>query len=280
MEQIKLTKRLQRIFSLAENLINNDNRAILYPIHLFIAALQMKTGVLGELNLKFPIDINSLMKISNQLQFDGKEYIHHYFNSKVSNRTIQVLKEAETIMNKYGQIYLNEGHIIKAIFVSDNEVRNFFSYEERELILDITTTPRDLAVSLINYVKPNFKSTSFIVKRATLSDTDELFSFIEKEFNNKWLCNIKSGFCKEIIPIYIAIEENEVIGFGAYDIVKKGLFGPMGIKKAYRNKNVGYTILHSCLNDMNNDGYKYAIIDEAGPIEFYEETCGATIIHK
>lgn len=39
-------------------------------------------------------------------------------------------------------------------------------------VLDITTTPRDLAVSLINYVKPNFKSTSFILKRAALSDTD------------------------------------------------------------------------------------------------------------
>ncbi|MCB2299336.1 hypothetical protein [Clostridium tagluense] len=134
-------------------------------------------------------------------------------------------------MNFYGQIYLNEGHIIKAIFISDNEVRDFFSYEERELILDITRTPRDLAVSLINYVKPNFKSTSFIVKRATLSDTDELFSFIEKEFNNKWLCNIKSGFCKEIIPIYIAIEDNEVIGFGAYDIVKKRFVWTNGNKE-------------------------------------------------
>jgi len=280
MEHIRLTKRLKRIFSLAENLIDNDNRGILYPIHLFIAALQVKAGVLGELNLKLPIDINSLMKISDQLQYDGKEYIHHYFNSKVSDRTIQVLKMAETIMNNYGQIYLNEGHIIKAIFVSDNEVRNFFSYEEIELILDITTTPRDLAVSLINYVKPNFKSTHLIVRRATLSDTEELLNFIEKEFNNKWLCNIKSGFSKEVIPIYIAIEDNEIIGFGAYDIVKKGLFGPMGITKAYRKKNVGYSILHSCLNDMKNDGYKYAIIDEAGPIEFYEETCGAVIIHK
>ena len=280
MEQIKLTKRLQRIFSLAENLINNDNRAILYPVHLFIAALQVKTGVLGELNLKLPIDINSLMKISNQLQFHGDEYINHYFNSKVSNGTIEVLEEAERIMNKYGQIYLNEGHIIKAIFVSDNEVRNFFSYEEKELILDITTTSRDLAVSLINYVKPNFKSTSFIVRRAALSDSNELFSFIEKEFNNKWLCTIKSGFFREIIPIYIAIEDNKIIGFGAHDIVKKGVFGPMGIKKAFRKKSVGYALLHSCLNDMHNDGYKYAIIDEAGPIEFYEETCGATIIHK
>ena len=45
----------------------------------------------------------------------------------------------------------------------------------------------------------------------------------------------------EKLPIYIAQQEEVIVGFACYDVVrgKKGLFGPMGIAKQNRVKGVG-----------------------------------------
>ncbi|WP_369809895.1 GNAT family N-acetyltransferase [Gracilibacillus caseinilyticus] len=53
--------------------------------------------------------------------------------------------------------------------------------------------------------------------------------------------------------IYIAFDDHdEIIGFAAYDIVrkKKGLFGPMGVSSQNRIKGVGFSLLHHCLRDI------------------------------
>lgn len=53
----------------------------------------------------------------------------------------------------------------------------------------------------------------------------------------------------------------------------------MGTAKNNRVKGVGRELLHRCLSDMKKIGYEYAIIGQAGPIEFYEHTCNAKLIH-
>lgn len=280
MEKFRITNRLQRIISLAQNHVIENNYKVLYPIDLFLAILQEKTGILGELYLKLEIDFTVLLKISAQLTRSDKANSHFLFNCKVSDKIVEILEKAESNMNKYGQIYLNEGHVIKALLSSENEVNYFIKDKERELILDITTTCRDLAVYLENYQEVNLKPTSFIVKRAEKSDQEVIYNFISTEFSLNWADNVKRGFDMEKIPIFIAVENNALVGFGAYDLLNKGLFGPMGTKKDNRTKLLGYYILHNCLKDMKDIGYKYAIIDEAGPIEFYEKSCGAVVIYK
>ncbi|WP_425454571.1 hypothetical protein [Gracilibacillus dipsosauri] len=37
-------------------------------------------------------------------------------------------------------------------------------------------------------------------------------------------------------------------------------------------------LLHYCLKEMKEAGYEYAIIGQAGPIEFYEKACQARVI--
>ena len=93
---------------------------------------------------------------------------------------------------------------------------------------------------------------------------------------------VQNGFSKEEIPIYIAIIDGEIIGFAGYDIVrnKKGLFGPMGTTLTKRIQGIGYTLLHYCLKEMKEIGYEYAVIGQAGPIEFYEKSCNAVVIPK
>jgi GNAT superfamily N-acetyltransferase len=75
---------------------------------------------------------------------------------------------------------------------------------------------------------------------------------------------------------------SQILGFACYDVVqmKKGVFGPMGTSLHYRQKGLGKALLHNCLSEMQRNGYAYAIIDNAGPLEFYESACGAVVIPK
>ncbi len=113
---------------------------------------------------------------------------------------------------------------------------------------------------------------NFEVKQAEKSDFEEVYNFIVSEFSQGWADNVKKGFDMEIIPVYIAIMDNKIIAFLAYDLTNKSVFGPMGTMRGNRTRQVGYSILHSCLKDMKRKGYKYVIIDEADPIEFYEKS--------
>lgn len=84
-----------------------------------------------------------------------------------------------------------------------------------------------------------------------------------------------------MIPIFIAVD-NEVRGFACYDVarMKKGTFGPMGTSLTCRENGIGKALLLRSLADMQRLGYDYAVIRNAGPIGFYETTCGAVVIPK
>ena len=54
----------------------------------------------------------------------------------------------------------------------------------------------------------------------------------------------------------------------------------MGISLAYREGGIGQALLRRSLSEMQKLGYDYAVIGNAGPIEFYETACGAVVIPK
>jgi len=69
-----------------------------------------------------------------------------------------------------------------------------------------------------------------------------------------------------------------LLGFACYDAVARGMFGPAGIRDDRRGKGIGKALLLSCLHRMAAEGYAYAVVGWAGPIEFYERTVSATVI--
>lgn len=281
MKDYRLTERLQRVISLAEKELKLSGGDVLHPIHIFIAVLKENTAVLEQLRLNHDIDIDKFKSLVNKTEYKEKGHVHPFFECEVSESVLVVIKKAETLMHKYGQIYLNEGHIIRGILITDNRVSKSICADKKEAILNVTASSRDLAVSLRNYILPPFNQANFRVRRAKKSDDEKLYNFIITEFNKGWADNVKEGLIGDAPPIFIAVLNDEIIGFGAYDVVRKrkGLFGPMGVKKEQRANNIGYAVLHKCLEDMNAVGYEYAIINDAGPIEFYEKSCGAVIIY-
>lgn len=184
-------------------------------------------------------------------------------------------------MERFQQVVVNEGHVMYALFRVDTNIGGFIHTQMQKDILRITAAPRDLAVDL-NRFKAIYNTLFCHVRRVSPSDFDKLSRFVVDEFGERWLQSVDYGFrtYNEKLPIYIAQQEEVIVGFACYDVVrgKKGLFGPMGIAKQNRVKGVGKELLHHCLYNMKQDGYEYAIIGQAGPIEFYERNCNARLI--
>lgn len=110
-------------------------------------------------------------------------------------------------------------------------------------------------------------------------DAERLIQFINKEFGTRWTESVKLELRKPQPSIFIAeSQEGNIVGFAAFDIRVAGYFGPMGVAKNNRASGIGKSLLQICLEGMQKKGYKDIIIDDAGPIEFYEKTCNAKVI--
>lgn len=181
-------------------------------------------------------------------------------------------------MKTYGQIYLNIGHVIKAILKYDDFSKALFTPEETNCILKLATQSRDLKVNLKdNELIKERVDCDYKIYRGTFEDLKRVTEFVLSEFNVNWAMNVKKGFINEVVTVFYIENEKEVIGFGAYDVIDKGVFDPMGVSLKFRSRNIGAKIVKTILRDMEENGYENIVIDDAGPIEFYERACEAKV---
>ncbi|MDV5066610.1 GNAT family N-acetyltransferase [Bacillus sp. W1] len=278
MEEFQFTKRVHNILQIAAEEAECN---IIHPVHLFIGMCKEGTGVCGELYMYLFRNMGTdfLEKLSLRKQYDLTDQDYKKIGQyKLSHKTLEILQIAKKRMERFQQVIMNEGHVMYALFRADTFIANA---QIQKGILHIIAELRDLAVDLKGFV-PTYNDLTCTVRKANFSDFEKLASFVEAEFGERWLRSIEYGFrtYKENLPIYIAEQEEVIVGFACYDVVrgKKGLFGPMGTAKQNRVKGVGKQLLHRCLHSMKQDGYEYAIIGQAGPVEFYERCCNACLI--
>ncbi|PEI85747.1 GNAT family N-acetyltransferase [Bacillus pseudomycoides] len=286
MKEFQFTKRVNRMFQIASK-ESKYNEYIIRPLDLFIGAYKEGTGVCSELYMylfhNIGLDFVTKFVQLQQTSFQDKRYIEVQ-GYKVSYKTMEILQLAKHKMARFNQLYVNEGHILSVILQQDETIASLIDEDMKQSILQIVSVPRDMTVNLNSYEIPtSMKHAVCNVRRAVQSDLEELLQFVMFEFGERWIDAIHNGFqIYQEMPMYIAVQEKKIIGFACYDVVrgKKGLFGPMGTAKNNRVKGVGTELLHRCLSDMKQIGYEYAIIGQAGPIEFYEHTCDAKLIHN
>ncbi|WP_017152285.1 GNAT family N-acetyltransferase [Bacillus bingmayongensis] len=285
MREFQCTKRVDRMFQIA-NKESKYNDYIIRPLDLFIGAYKEGTGVCSELYMclfhYIGIDFVTKFVQLQQTDFQDKRYIEVQ-GYKVSYKTIEILQLAKRKMEKFNQVYVNEGHVLSSILQLDEEIQNVISEGVKQSILQIVSVPRDMIVNLKNDEISMMNHQIYNIRRVTQSDLEELLQFVKYEFGERWIETVSKGFQEyKEPPIYIAKQNEKIIGFACYDIVRgrKGLFGPMGTAKHNRVKGVGKELLHQCLSDMKQIGYEYAIIGQAGPLEFYEKSCRAQVIPK
>ena len=59
-----------------------------------------------------------------------------------------------------------------------------------------------------------------------------------------------------------------------------GIFGPMGVDRWLRGRQLGKILARRALGSMKAMGLKRAIIAAVGPVAFYERCCAATVVER
>ena len=120
---------------------------------------------------------------------------------------------------------------------------------------------------------------SIKIKRAFAGDKDTILSFIRENFHNNWACEAEHAILQEVSKCFIATENGKILGFACFDSSARGFFGPIGVAKTERNRNIGTALLIRTLESMREYGYIYAIIGWVNDAAlFYEKTVGAEFI--
>jgi GNAT superfamily N-acetyltransferase len=123
---------------------------------------------------------------------------------------------------------------------------------------------------------------TYEIKRILSPNSDSLITFIEEHFSKGWASEVKAAIYQPNPNCFIAVDQQNIIGFACFDATAKGYFGPTGVDSAYRGKGIGKALLLQTLHEMKHAGYGYAIIGGVEPFNhiFYEKTCGAVVIEN
>ena len=116
------------------------------------------------------------------------------------------------------------------------------------------------------------------IRRAQPFEITPVREFIKSNFSAAWADEISVGFANQPVTVFIATRASRVVGFAGYECTRKAWFGPTGVAPSERNRGIGKALLIESLWGLCDLGYVYGIIGGAGPIEFYQQAVGATII--
>ena len=116
-------------------------------------------------------------------------------------------------------------------------------------------------------------------RRAMSYEKTQVLDWVKSHFTIAWSDECSAAFNQPVISCFIAVEDDQIIGFACYDCTQRNFFGPMGVANNSRKKGVGSCLLISTLHDMKSSGYAYAIIGDSGcEIGFYSNAVGAISI--
>jgi len=144
----------------------------------------------------------------------------------------------------------------------------------------------------ITPVLDDLKKIGIEIRRAVPSDKHTIVNWVHQHFQEMWANECEITLEQRPVTCYLAVEKQPaqpnadpyalppevIVGFACYDAVRKGMFGPEGVRDDYRGRGIGRGLLLACLHSMRAERYAYAVIGWAGPVDFYKRTVGATVI--
>ncbi len=137
----------------------------------------------------------------------------------------------------------------------------------------------DLLVPLYSLSgKPDLNG--FTLRRPMAHESGTVQNWIENHFSSGWASEVLPAVSRTPSTMMIAIEEStgKLAGFCAWDCTALGFLGPVGVAEEYRGTGVGRAVTLEVLHCMRDQGYGYGIVGGAGPVDFFQSVCGATVI--
>lgn len=107
-----------------------------------------------------------------------------------------------------------------------------------------------------------------------------VISHVAGEYGAGWEAEVRTAFTTVPPKIFIAADQDtgSLIGFCCWDCTALGFLGPIGVSTEHKGRGIGKALVQSTLHSMAEHGYAYAIIGDAGPVEFFQQCCDARII--
>lgn len=126
----------------------------------------------------------------------------------------------------------------------------------------------------------NLKKEGIKIKRAIPPEKARVSAWIEEHFEKAWSSEAEVAFAKSPLTIFIAYQQDQILGFACYDTTAKGFFGPTGVSEEARGRGIGTVLLLKSLAALKESGYAYAVIGDAGPVEYYKKIAEAQVIEN
>lgn len=133
----------------------------------------------------------------------------------------------------------------------------------------------DLPDSTERYKK--LEESGIKIIRPMTPNKTKVVEWIRENFGEGWADETSAAFTHFPVSCFIAYDVNEqkILGFAGYDCTYRNFFGPTGVLESARGKGIGGLLFLRCMEAMRDEGYGYAIIGSAGPVDFYKKVAGA-----
>lgn len=115
------------------------------------------------------------------------------------------------------------------------------------------------------------------VRRALAPEKPQVLAWVQKHFA-AWTAEVDVTFARLPVACFVALREQELLGFACHDGIARNFFGPTAVLDAERGRGIGRALLLAALHAQRAQGYAYSIIGGVGPAEFYAKTVGAVPI--
>jgi GNAT superfamily N-acetyltransferase len=134
----------------------------------------------------------------------------------------------------------------------------------------------DLLVNLYSIKNYNINiPDGVVIKRAIPPEKNKVVKWVRDNFSDNWSAECEVSFSPPPPGCFLALKNGNILGFCCYDATAKGFLGPVGILESERGSGIGKALLLTALKQMLYDGYVYAVIGWAGPVEFFKKTVHA-----
>ncbi|HEY3297657.1 MAG TPA: GNAT family N-acetyltransferase [Armatimonadota bacterium] len=112
-------------------------------------------------------------------------------------------------------------------------------------------------------------SENIVIRSSRPWEREALCTFISERFGQGWVDETSVGLTRQPVSVIVALKDNKIIGFAAYEVSARGFFGPTGVDEAFRGLGVGKALFYEAMTGLKSLGYVYGIIGASGPVNFY-----------
>lgn len=133
----------------------------------------------------------------------------------------------------------------------------------------------DMVVKLYELPEPRPLPKGVVVRRALAPEKALVCAWARSRFSEAWASECDIAFSRRPVALHVAVRGPKLLGFSVHGVYCPDFFGPAGVAPAERGKGLGRELLLASLRALAAQGYAYAFIGGAGPVDFYAKAVGA-----